>query len=78
MIGEIMADTHRAHAPIKNNDDWLAAQAIWTADVLAKFMTGQRLSMWEQRFIDLIRAQIGAPPESPKHYMTRLTQEVHS
>lgn len=65
----------RVHGPINNNDDWAHEATAYVSDVMAKYMTGQPLTVLESRLIDNIRAHIGIMPESPARYMKRLIDE---
>lgn len=66
----------RVHGPINNNDDWAHEATAYTSDVMAKYMTGQPLTVLESRLIDNIRAHIGIMPESPQRYCARVTAEA--
>lgn len=62
----------RAHKPITNNDEWAAEASGYYGTIIARYLTGQRITLAEQRVIDVIRMKIGAMPESAVKYTARL------
>lgn len=62
----------RAHGPITDNDQWLSEASGYYATIVSRYTTGQPITLAEQRVIDVIRAKIGAIPESAIKYAARL------
>ena len=60
---------------IENNDDWIEAVTNWQATALARFLTGQELTVAQKTYISLVRSQVGPPPESPAEMAARYKAE---